>query len=154
MSGRAAWARLTALLDTCVPDGREGTVTDAVKRAEGMRKGLCFLITDGYTEDALKEALDCLQYRQQEAAVIQVLAAGELRPEIEGALRLTDSESGETIDLLADRAAMEHYHEALDDFLKAVRANCSARETPYLLLDGGQPFEERFIPLLSKSGLL
>ena len=154
LSGRAAFAKLNMFLDSCVPDGKEETLTEAVKRAEGLRKGLCFLITDGYTEDALKEALDYLRYMRQETAVIQVMSGGELRPEMEGALKLTDSESGEQIDLLADRNALENYREALDVFLKAVRENCSAREAHYLLLDGDKAFEESFIPLLSKSGMI
>ena len=154
LSGRAAYPRVTGFLDGCAPDGREGTLTEAVKRAEGLKKGLCFLITDGYTEDALKEALDYLRYRRQETAVIQVLSGGELRPEMEGALRLTDSESGERIDLLADRAAMDAYHGALKDFLKEIRENCAAREAPYMLLVGERAFEECFIPLLSESRMI
>ena len=154
LAGRAAFPRLTGFLDTCAPDGTGGTLTEAVKRTEGLKKGLCFLITDGYTEDGLKEALDYLRYLKQETAVIQVLAGEELRPEMEGALRLTDSETGEKLDLLADRAALDAYHDALDDFLKQVQGNCASREAPYLLLDGSKPFEECFIPLLSQSRMI
>ena len=154
LSGRAAFPRLTGLLDSCVPDGKTDTLTETVKHAEGLKKGLCFLITDGYTEDALKETLDYLRYMRQETAVIHVLSAGELRPELNGALRLTDSESGEHIDLIADRSALDAYKDALNAFLKDVRENCSSRETGYLLLDSGEPFEECFIPLLSKSGMI
>ena len=154
LAGRSAFPQLTGFLDTCEPDGTEGTLTEAVKHAEGLRKGLCFLITDGYIEDGLKEALDYLRYLKQETAVIQVLSPGELRPEMSGALRLTDSESGETLDLMADRSALDAYHDALEDFLKKVRENCSSREAPYMLLDSGNPFEECFIPLLSKSRMI
>ena len=154
LAGRAAFPRLNSFLDACEPDGTEGTLTEAVKRAEGLRKGLCFLITDGYTEDALKEALDYLRYMKQETAVIQVLSGGELRPEMDGALRLTDSESGETLDLMADRGALDAYHAALEDFLKRIRENCSSREAPYMLLDSEKPFEESFIPLLSESRMI
>ena len=154
LSGRAAFPQLTALLDNCVPDGKTETLTDAVKHAEGLKKGLCFLITDGYTEDALKETLDYLRYQKQETAVIQVLSGMELRPVLEGAVRLTDSESGETLDLLADRGALDTYRDALDAFLKEVRENCSSREATYLLLDGEEPFEECFIPLLSRSRMI
>jgi hypothetical protein len=86
--------------------------------------------------------------------VFQVLSGGVLRPEMSGALRLTDSESGETLDLMADRSALEAYRDALEDFLKKVRENCSSREAPYLLLDGEKPFEESFIPLLSQSHMI
>ncbi len=154
LSGRAAYPRLTAFLDACVPDGREGTLTGAVKHTEGLKKGLCFLITDGYTEDALKETLDYLRYMKQETAVIQTLSAEELRPDLEGALRLTDSESGEKLDLLADRSALDAYSDALTAFLKDIRGNCSSREVPYMLLDSEKPFEECFIPLLSRGGMI
>ena len=154
LAGRAAFSRLAGFLDTCAPDGTEGTLTEAVKRTEGLKKGLCFLITDGYTEDALKGALDYLRYLKQETAVIQVLSGGELRPEVEGAVRLTDSESGEKIDLIADRAALDAYRGALDAFLKNVRENCASREAPYMLLDGDEAFEECFIPLLSSSKMI
>ena len=154
LAGRAAFPRLTGFLDACRPDGTEGTLTEAVKHTEGLKKGLCFLVTDGYTEDALKEALDYLRYLKQETAVIQVLSGEELRPGMEGAVRLTDSESGEKIDLLADRSALDAYHDALNDFLNQVQENCSSRETPYMLLDGDKPFEESFIPLLSQSRMI
>ena len=154
LSGRAAFPRLTGFLDTCAPDGNEGTLTEAVKHTEGLKKGLCFLITDGYTEDALKEALDYLRYLKQETAVVQVLSGEELRPDYAGAVRLTDSESGEKLDLLADRAALDAYQDALADFLKSVRENCASREAPYMLLDSEKSFEESFIPLLSQSRII
>ena len=153
-AGRAAYPRLTGFLDTCVPDGKTGTITEAVKHAEGLKKGLCFLITDGYTEDGLKEALDYLRYMKQETAVIQTLSGGELKPDLEGAVRLTDSESGEQTDLLADRGALDAYQDALEAFLKQIRETCASREAPYMLLDSRQSFEESFIPLLSKSGMI
>ena len=154
LSGRAAFPRLTGFLDTCAPDGNEGTLTEAVKHTEGLKKGLCFLITDGYTEDALKEALDYLRYLKQETAVVQVLSGEELRPDYAGAVRLTDSESGEKLDLLADRAALDAYRDALTDFLKSARENCASREAPYMLLDSEKSFEESFIPLLSQSRMI
>ena len=154
LSGRAAFVDLNAHLDLCVPEGREGGLTDAIRHAEGLKKGLCFLITDGYTEDALGEALRYLRYLEQETVVVQVLSGEELRPELEGALRLVDSETGEGMDLLADRRALEHYHRALADFLQRIRKNCSANEAACLLLDGGENVEETLIPLLSKCGLI
>ena len=154
LSGRAAFPRLTGFLDTCVPDGKEGTLTEAVKHTEGLKKGLCFLITDGYTEDALAEALDYLRYCKQETAVVQVLSGEELRPEMDGALRLTDSETGEKVDLMADRGALEDYREALEAFLKEIREHCASREALYMLLDAEQAFEEVFIPLLSQGKMI
>ncbi len=153
LSGRQAYARLLQFLDTCAPHGA-GNLTEAVFRTEGLRKGLCFLISDCYEEEGIARALDNLRYRGQECAVIQPLSAFELDPSLDGALKLTDSENGETVNLLADRDALENYRRALGSFLRDVRETCFRRETPYALLDAGKNFEEEWIPLLSSSGMI
>ena len=86
--------------------------------------------------------------------MIQPLSAFELDPSLDGALKLTDSESGETINLLADREALENYRQTLEDFLREIRETCFRRETPYALLDAGKNFEEEWIPLISQSGMI
>ena len=153
LSGRQAYARLTQFLDTCAPSGG-GSLTERVLHTEGLRKGLCFLISDCYEEGGIGEALDSLRYRGQECAVIQPLSPFELDPALDGAVRLTDAEDGGTVDLLADREALENYRQALEAFLRDVRETCFRRETPYALLDAGKPFEEMFIPLLSQSNMI
>ena len=79
LSGRQAYARLEQFLDTCPPGGA-GRLTETVMRTEGLRRGLCFLISDCYEEGGIGTALDSLRYRGQECAVIQPLSAFELDP--------------------------------------------------------------------------
>ena len=153
LSGRQAYARLEQFLDTCTPQGG-GTLTDKVMRIDGLRKGLCFLISDCYEEEGIGKALDSLRYRGQECAVIHTLSAFELDPALDGALKLTDSESGDAVNLLADREALESYRTALDSFLSDVKGCCFRRETPYALLDAGKDFEEEWIPLVSGAGMI
>ncbi len=153
LSGRQAYARLTQFLDTCAPQGA-GNLTERILQAEGLRKGLCFLISDCYEENGIGTALDNLRYRGQECAVIQPLSAFELDPALDGAVKLTDAETGDTVDLLADREALENYRRALERFLREIRETCFRRETPYALLDGGKSFEEEWIPLISAAGMI
>ena len=153
LSGRQAYARLEQFLDTCIPGGA-GKLTETVMRTEGLRKGLCFLISDCYEEGGIGTALDSLRYRGQECAVIQPLSAFELDPSLDGALKLVDHENGESINLLADREALENYRQTLEDFLGEIQETCFRRETPYALLDAGKNFEEEWIPLISQSGMI
>ena len=153
LSGRQAYARLTQFLDTCAPAGA-GSLTERVMRIEGLRKGLCFLIADGYEEGGIGTALDNLRYRGQECALIQPLSPFELNPALDGAVKLTDAETGAAVNLLADREALESYRRALEAFLRDIRETCFRRETPYALLDAGKNFEEEFIPLLSQSHMI
>ncbi len=154
LAGRPAYARLEQFLDTCVPEGG-GSPAESVRHVRGLRKGLCFLISDCYTEkDGMEETLDFLRYCRQETGVIQVLSSFELEPELDGALRLTDAETGGRVDVLADRSALQQYHRTLDAFLEEIRGCCFRRETPYMLLDGGKTFEEAMIPMLVQSGII
>ena len=153
LSGRQAYTRLTQFLDTCTPQGG-GSLTERIMRTEGLRKGLCFLISDCYEEEGIGKALDNLHYRGQECALIQPLSPFELDPALDGAVKLTDAESGETVDLLADREALESYRQALEAFLRDVRETCFRRETPHVLLDAGKDFEEQWIPLISTVGII
>ena len=153
LAGRQAYGRLTQFLDTIEPSGG-GTLTESVLRLQGLRKGMCFLISDCYETGGIGQALDSLRYRAQECAVIQPLSEFELNPALDGALKLTDSESGRTVDLLADRGALESYRQALEAFLEKIREDCFRRETPYCLLPAGENFEEKWIPLLSGSGMI
>ena len=153
LSGRQAYARLEQFLDTCSPAGT-ADLTESVMRLEGLRKGLCFLISDCYAEEGIGKALDSLRFRAQKCAVIQPMSPFELNPEADGALRLTDSENGSHVDLLADREALANYRQTLERFLEEIRETCFTRETPYILLDAGKNFEEEWIPLLSQSRMI
>jgi len=153
LAGRPAYARLESFLRACAPEG-EGTLTEAVKQAQGLQKGLCFLISDCYQDQGIGPALDYLRYCRQECGVVQVLSAFEMDPALDGAWRLQDSETGAEMPLLADRGAMAAYARTLQSFLSKTQAACRSREATYLLLDGRQSFEENFIPSLSRSMMI
>ena len=152
LAGRAAYSGLTAFLESQQPDGAVNP-EQAVHQVTGLKKGLTVLITDGYGENGLGRTLDYLRYQRQECAVIQVLSPEELRPDLEGAVRLTDSETRETVDVVADREALARYHRTLETFLRETREACYSREASWVLLTEERPLEETLIPLLTGSGM-
>ena len=153
LSGRSAFPRVTEFLNSCAPEGAGDPAACAAK-ITGLRKGLCFLVSDCYSADGMKGLLDLLRYREQECSLIQVLSPFELDPELDGAFRLTDAESGEGLDLLADEGALGAYRRSLDGFLTEIRKTCHSREVPYLLLNSGEDFEKTVIPQMSRSGMI
>ena len=153
LSGRPAYPRLVQFLRSCDPAGG-GSLTREVMRLEGLPKGLCFLISDCYAPEGMDGILDFLRYSRQETGVFHVLSAFELNPELDGAVRLTDAETGEKVDVLGDREVMQQYRSALESFLADVMGSCFRREAPYLLLDSSKNFEEEMIPLLAGSGII
>ena len=102
----------------------------------------------------MDQALDLLRYRKQEAALIQVLSACEMNPVAEGALRLKDAENAPDLELLIDGSVLRQYQDTLAAFLRDSRSACHGRGMAYVLLDGQTPFEEAFLPALSRTGVI
>lgn len=152
-AGRAAYPRASAFLAEQVMAGA-CDLAAALRSADPYPKGLTFLITDGYQEGGVGKTLDFLLYRRQEAALIQVLSAFEMEPDLEGALRLRDAEGAPDVDMLLDGAALRQYRDTLRSFLEETRAACRTRSMAWLLLDGRRDFEETFLADLSRNGIL
>lgn len=127
---------------------------EGIRRIDPLPKGMCLLVSDGYVEEGMGKVLDLLRYRRQECAFVQLLSPLEMRPELEGAVRLKDAEGAPDVDILADGIALRQYRQALEAFLRDCREACHRRGAAYLLLDGGAPFEDAFLPALARSGLV
>lgn len=133
-----------------------GTVrlADCLRAVERLPKGLSLLLTDGYQEGGLSRALSLLRYRQQEAAVIQLLSAFEMQPDMDGSLRLLDAEGAPPLEVVADPVLLGQYQATLTDFLHTCRADCRRNSAAYVLLDGRCSFEDSFLPALSGASLI
>ena len=153
LSGRSAYPRAAEFLEEQAMAGPTELLS-AIRRIDPFPRGMCFLISDGYLEEGMERPLELLQYLRQECAFLQVLSPLEMNPDLEGAVRLKDAEGAPDLELLVDGAALRQYRKALQAFLSEIRELCHRRGIPYLLLDGASPFEERFIPLLAKQGMI
>lgn len=76
------------------------------------RPGLAILVTDGLDPDAA-QAIRAVGARGHEVLVVQIISALELDPEMEGDLRLLDSESGAVVEITAHSEALRVYKENL-----------------------------------------
>jgi len=105
------------------------------------RRGLIVLISDLYYEPSeLLSALDHFRHFGHDVLVFQVLAPLERRLPIDGAVKLVDVETGESLETLA--------HEIRDSFTAAVGAwideihtGCLARDVDHVCLTTDQPLE-------------
>ncbi len=153
MSGRRAYQQASEFLN-CSEMGGATQCLEGIRNIDPFPKGMCFLISDCYFDEGIDSTLDYLRYRRQETALVHVLSPFEMKPDLEGAVKLKDAESAPDIDLFIDGAALRQYQAALDAFLKDIREQCCKRGVPYMLLWGERPFEESFIPALARGGML
>lgn len=106
-----------------------------------FRKGITILITDLMYDARLEEALKLLAFKKQKVVLCHVLSDEELNPELEGNMRLIDSETNEHMDILAGSEAINLYHQTLTHYLNTTKLACSKFGADYLLINSSKPIE-------------
>lgn len=106
------------------------------------RRGLVFLLSDLFDPGGFEEALSLLQYEQFEVQVLQVLDPAELAPEAAGDLRITEDETGGSLDLTADPGMVALYRREVEGYLQRVSDFCARRGLGYAQALTATPFED------------
>ena len=127
--GKDAFYRAADQLEnlTCTGTSRLG---EAINNSyeSGSIGGISVLISDFFTDDSWKEAVDCMIQKRREVYLIRVLSRDEMDPQIKGQLTLTDSED-RSLDYRADfnRAHMKAYRRAFEYHQNEIRSFCASR---------------------------
>ena len=115
LRGRSAFVRLNGHLSSSVGDPTEGSTLTGSLRAfanSSARPGLAILLSDGMDPD-LPGAIRAIGGRGHEIGFLQLLSDVELDPDLEGDLRLLDSESSGKVEITANSFALRTYRENL-----------------------------------------
>ena len=143
---RTGTAILAALLASAAIGAAEaqtprkgGTLTVGVPN--GIRKladdpelkgvGLAVLVSDLLDPKGYEEGLRALLEHGFEVHVIHVLSQEELRPSLEGDLRLVDQETGENLSLRLDTGTRRVYGERLQQFIAQAERFCADNAIDY-----------------------
>lgn len=112
------------------------------------------LLCSDLMDDRWQEGLQALIARRFEVTVIHTLAPQEVRPEIEGDVRLLDAEGGQPIDLTADVDLLHRYEESLQAWRAEIAAYCSGHGIAYVPFETDLPVEELLMSLLRRRGVV
>ena len=119
-----------------------------------VARGACVLVSDFLFEDGYERALRALVFKHQETFAVQVLSGGELSPELEGAVRLIDSETNAAMEYEAGPHALAEYRRALDAFLTDFASFSTRMAIPHALIDARNDFEQTALNTLAHAGLV
>jgi uncharacterized protein (DUF58 family) len=143
--GRAQLFHLLEYMSALKPSGRTDIARSLEEYARRSRNpGLAIVITDLLDEnlDGYRRGLRALLFHDFEVVLVHVLDRDEIGPAEQGALRLTDMETGQMISLSVDRPLLAAYRQRVSGFFGAVETFCLKNRIEYLRTATIVPFED------------
>jgi len=134
--------RLFAALETIDATGETSLPTSLHALAEKIgRRALVIILSDLFTDPAaLGDALQHLRYRKHDIAVFHLMDPQEISFEFDRPHRFVDMEDGSS--LIAEPSLIANeYKDALQDFLRTIRAKCHDAAADYQLVTTDTPLE-------------
>jgi uncharacterized protein (DUF58 family) len=137
-------------------DGITNLATLKQFRPSRGRRGIVFILSDllGSEPEESAEALQVTTSWPAETHVVHILEPEEMRPTIDGEVRLIDVETQEQRQLTLTRRDMERYAKAFDTYLDELGQSCLRRRVDYVTWRTDQAFEKLFLELLSRGSAL
>jgi uncharacterized protein (DUF58 family) len=130
-------AGLPALLRALVAiEARGGTdLARAVERVvkQSARPGMLVVLSDFFDPGAVTQALGRAAQAGHDVALVQVLTPDEIAPRFEGDWALEDLETGETVEVTMDLAAIDAYEARLASLCEGLRAFARRHGAAYVL---------------------
>lgn len=124
VSGRGAFVRAVQFLET-VPAVEHTNLLDSVTHLRfSGGPGICYLFTDGFSEDSIQETLAYLRYQKQRTTLVHVLSPQELKPDLEGEIRLIDVEKKTQREVEISPGVLASYDKALKGFCAGLKEDC------------------------------
>jgi len=117
----ASYFRLVVDATADTPSARGGGVADALRAfaRQNVRAGLVLIVSDGLDPE-IANAVRILFPRGHEVLFVQVLGPEEIDPDLEGDLRLLDSEGGSPVEITANGLTLREYRRRLEDHNSAL----------------------------------
>ena len=153
LSGRGMFRHCVDFLE----DMQFGGFTDlnsCIKKKEFKGSGVSIVFSDFFTPGGIEDAVKYLLYKKQDVILVHVLAPEELNPEIEGQIRLLDSETGEARDISVTPAMLLQYDKELNLFMNKIREFCSRMGAAYIQVSSEEPIEKIVLEEFTKAGII
>lgn len=139
--GRSGVPVLLRALDALRPTGRTDLAAVADRAAADTGRGVTFVVSDFLDPDGVDRPLRRIGSARQTLSLVQVLDADAMAPPWGGDVVFEDAETGSTVELTLDEAAVTDYLARLDGLFAALASVARAhgggcvRVTPAAALD-------------------
>lgn len=134
--------RIFTTLHDIEPKGETGLVEALHQIAEKIsQRAFVVILSDLFTPpEGFADALQHLRYRKHDISVFHLMDPQELNFEFERPHRFVDLEDGTSL-VVEPALVVDEYHEALNEFMVAVRDKCHDANADYQLVTTDTPLE-------------
>lgn len=158
--GKQSFFRAIHELEKIDFDG-DTNISEAVVNSvdDGSNDGLTVIISDFFTDNDWKRAVDYLCYKKRQILLIQVLDPEEIEPVYSGRYNLMDVEAVDPMDdrnmkLRITRSMQLAYADALADLIGDINSFCMSREAGFITVTTDKPIEKLLFGELLKKGIM
>lgn len=153
VSGRGKMADVLRFIED-IAGGGQGRVEDGI--AEALRRhvgrGIAIVLSDFLTFGDLHGTFNRLHSAGLEPHAVQVLGPTELAPELDGDVRLVDSETGQVVDVSSAGRLLDVYHDCLDGMERDLESLARSRSGRYIRVSSGDALDQVVCDQLRRGG--
>lgn len=125
----------------------------------GGADGLTVIVSDFFSDDNWKKAVDYLCYKKRQVLLVQVMSPEERDPAYSGRVNLIDSEAVDLSDtknmkLRITRGMLMAYEEAMGDLISDIKSFCASRNVGFISLVSDRAIEKTLFSELLKVGIM
>lgn len=153
LTGKAMFNRCISLLQDIDFSGTVD-INISIKKKELHSRGICIIISDFFSESGIEEAVKYLKYKNQEVILVQILSEEELMPELQGQLRLVDSETLVERSVAVTSSILKEYNKRLNMFLGNIKAVSSKFGASYVQICSKDSIEKVIFEDLARAGAI
>lgn len=150
--------RIWSILDFLqqLPMEGETTLAEGCRRfaLQQARGGVVVLLSDLLDPAGYEEAFKHLLQNRNELYVLQVLSPQEVHPDLFGALRLLDMETGEPVEITVTDELLNTYERRLRAFQSEITRICHRYGIHYLPVSSGDSLERMLTDTFRRMGLI
>ena len=134
----------------------EGDMNQALTTQKAIhgKAGVSIIISDFLFENGYEKAISFIQSTNQEVILVHLLSKEELNPNLQGDVKLIDSESRLGKEITVSPYLLKEYQHTLDSFLAKIQQFANQRGISYLLVHPESSIEETMVQVFKKAGII
>jgi len=153
LRGKGMFGRLLQWLKSLEPNGKGLAESLQQFSRTDLPRGLTLLLSDGL-DPHFPEALRQLASRGHDIVFVHILSDSELKPVLEGDLRLLDCETEVAVEITATVGVLREYQRRLQEFCEGVSEICRRAGGWYLRVTSATPLSDIVLRQLRHLGVV